>query len=114
METTVASDRVDWRPTPAQWIFAVVGLLIGIGALRQDVPALSGVLFVAGYPAACAVIARLRGVVRLRHVEWFAVHQFGMAAIALGWVLAQDWGSAAVNGSWFVSAGVWWWRSGLR
>ncbi len=102
---------IDWRPTTAQKIGAAVGLLLGVGGALGDVPWISGVLFVPGYAAACAVIPRFRGVAKYGHVDWFAAHEFGMGAIVLGWVLAEQWGAAAFNASWLVSAGVWYARA---
>lgn len=103
------ADSIDWSPTLAQRVGAVVGLLIGGSNLfRDDVGVATKVVFVVAYAVACAVIPRLRGVVRYRRVGQFSAHQVAMAAIAGGWFLEGDLGGGVVNGLWFVSAGVWW------
>ena len=71
-------------------------------------------LHVVGYPTAIAVLTRFVPVVRQRRVRWFLAHQAGMAAITGGWVLRSDNRGAAVNGTWFVLAAVWYALGGRR
>jgi len=65
------------------------------------------VLFVFGYPASIAVIARFVPVVRERRWKWLAVHDVAVAAIVAGWALKGDRRAVAVNASWLVAANVW-------
>ncbi len=103
------TDSIDWSPTTAQKVGAGVGLAIGLLSLTQeDLPAWVRVAFPIAYAAACAVIPRMRGVVRHRRTLQFAAHQAAMAVIAIGWWANDDVSSAAFNGAWFVSAGLWW------
>ncbi|WP_436794562.1 hypothetical protein [Actinospongicola halichondriae] len=103
------SDSIDWSPTTAQKVGAGVGLVIGLLSLAQDdLPAWVRVAFPVAYAVACAVIPRMRGVVRYRRTRQFAAHQVAMAVIAAGWLAADSVPSATFNGAWFVSAGLWW------
>jgi hypothetical protein len=72
-----------------------------------EVGALSVGLFVFGYPAAIAVIARWVPVVRERRVRWFVVHQFAVTAIVVGWVLRSRWPAVTINATWLVTAAAW-------
>ncbi|MDE0801835.1 MAG: hypothetical protein OSA99_00800 [Acidimicrobiales bacterium] len=108
------SASIDWSPTSAQKIGAAVGFTIGALAWSQDdVPLAVRVLFPIVYAIACAVIPRMRGIVRYRRAAQFGAHQVAMGAIAAGWLLADRLPSAAVNGAWFVSAGGWWLLTGV-
>lgn len=73
-----------------------------------DGPVVAGALRLAGYPTACAAIVRWVPIVRHRRVDWLVAHELGMAAICLGWVLAERWSAVAVNGAWGLVALVWW------
>ncbi len=64
-------------------------------------------LLLAGYPAAVAVLARWRSVVREQRWAWFAVHEAGMGAIVAGWWLRGQRSAVAVNGAWLVVAAAW-------
>lgn len=64
-------------------------------------------LFVFGYPVSIAVIARWVPVVRERRVRWFVVHQIAVSAIVAGWAVRHQWSAVAINGSWLVTAAVW-------
>ncbi len=100
---------IDWSPTVAQKIGAVVGLLIGSATLlRDDLPVWVQVVFPVVYAVACAVIPRFRGVVRHHRTVQFSAHQVAMAAIALGWLVNGSTASAAINGAWFLGATLWW------
>lgn len=106
---------IDWSPTVGQKIGAAVGVVIGALAWPQDdVPLAVRIVFPVVYAVACAVILRMRGVVRYRRRAQFGAHQLAMAAIVGGWLLADRPSSAAVNGAWFVSAGIWWLVEGRR
>lgn len=106
---------IDWAPTVGQKVGAAVGFIIGALAWPQDgIPLGVRVVFPVVYAVACAVILRMRGVVRYRRVAQFGAHQSAMAVIAGGWLLAGRPSSAAVNGAWFVSAGAWWLVEGRR
>ena len=109
MTTLDDAEAIDWSPTLAQWIGAVVGLLIGASNLfRDDIAVGSKAAFVVAYAVACAVIPRMRGVVRYRRVGQFSAHQLAMLAIAGGWFIEGDVAGGVVNGLWFLSAGAWW------
>lgn len=65
-------------------------------------------MFLVAYAAACAIIPRMRGVVRYRRGGQFSAHQLAMAAIAGGWFLEGDVAGGVINGLWCLSAGAWW------
>lgn len=100
---------IDWSPTTGQKVGAAVGFGIGALAWSQDgVPLAVRIVLPVAYAVACAVILRMRGVVRYRRIAQFGAHQVAMAVIAGGWMLAERPSSAAVNGAWFAAAGAWW------
>ncbi len=102
--------------TPTARLAAAVGAAVGGGialAGRPDEP-LAAALHLAGYPVACAVIARFVPVVRDRHGAWFTAHQAAMVAICVGWAVAGSWAQAVANGLWVVGAAAWWRRAGRR
>jgi hypothetical protein len=64
-------------------------------------------LFAFGYPVAIVVIARFVPVVRQRRTRWFVLHELAVAAICMGHALRPDAQAVVINGSWGVSAAIW-------
>ncbi|MEP6625973.1 MAG: hypothetical protein ABJC79_16110 [Acidimicrobiia bacterium] len=75
---------------------------------------LRSLLFAFGYPVSIVVIIRFVPVVRERRTSWFVLHQLAVAAIVAGWALDAQWGSVAVNTTWFVAAAIWYVVAGRR
>jgi hypothetical protein len=74
----------------------------------------ANVLLAAGYPVSVVMITRWLSIVRQRRLAWFAVHQAGVGAIVAGWALRGRTQGVVVNGSWWVSAGLWYTLAGRR
>ena len=81
-------DTVGWPPTTRQWIAAAVGLAIGLAG-AGDGSALSVAVRLPGYPVALMAIATFVGIVGDRRIGWFVAHEIAMAAIVVGWLLAD-------------------------
>jgi hypothetical protein len=99
-------DTVGWPPTTRQWIAAAVGLAIGLAG-AGDGSALSVAVRLPGYPVALMAITTFVGIVGDRRIGWFVAHEIAMAAIVVGWLLADRPEAALFNGIWLVSAAVW-------
>lgn len=95
-----------WPPTTRQWIAGAVGLAIGLAG-GGDGSALSVAVRLPGYPVALMAIVTFVGIVHDRRLGWFVAHELAMAAIVLGWLLAERPEAAIFNGIWFVSAAIW-------
>ncbi|MHB8669078.1 MAG: hypothetical protein ACYDAD_00705 [Acidimicrobiales bacterium] len=96
-----------WPPTRTQLAAGAVGLAIGIASIG-DGPPVAAALRLAGYPVACAAIARWVPIVRQRRVGWLVAHELAMGGICAGWALVPGWGGVAVNGAWGAVALAWW------
>lgn len=106
---------IDWSPTVGQKVGAVVGFAIGASSwVDDDLPLWTKVAFPVVYAVACAVILRMRGVVRHRRSGQFSAHQVAMAVIVVGWLVNDDASGALVNGAWLASAARWWVLEGRR
>lgn len=103
--------RSPWPPTRIQVVAAIVGLLIGLSGAGEG-SAASVAIRLPGYVVAVAAIVRWVGIVRHRWTAWFVAHQLAMAAIVVGWVLADRTPGVVVNGLWLVIAAVWYWAAG--
>lgn len=102
-----------WPPTKRQWIGGAVGLAIGLAG-AGDGSALSVAVRLPGYPIACMAIVTFVGIVGDRRLGWFVAHEAAMAAIVIGWLLADRPDAAAFNGVWLVSAAIWFWVGSRR
>ncbi|MDQ3145638.1 MAG: hypothetical protein M3R01_01680 [Actinomycetota bacterium] len=71
-------------------------------------------LLAVGYPVAVAMIVRWVPIVRQRRLGQFALHQAGVGAIVAGWALRGRTQGVVVNGSWWVSAALWYTLAGRR
>lgn len=105
--TGPAPTRSAWAPTRAQVVAGTVGLTIALSSIG-DGPLLARGLRLAGYPVACAGIARWVPIVRHRRVDWLIAHELAMAGICAGWALVPRWPGVVVNGAWGVVALAWW------
>lgn len=76
--------------------------------------AVTAALFAFGYPVSIVVIVRFVPVVRERRTTWFVWHQLAVGAIVAGWAIDSAWRSVAINATWFVVAGAWYWLGGRR
>lgn len=113
MPTAPAPARPPLLATPIARRTAALGAAIGLGVALAGRPekSFAVALHLAGYPVACAVIARFVPVVRERHAAWFATHQAAMVAICVGWAITGSWAQVGANALWVAGAGVWWRRA---
>src|SRR5436305_13299580 len=100
MGTRVSSKR-PLRLTRIQIGAGLAGGAIALASFGNG-PRAGAVLRLAGYPTACAAIARWVPIVRDRRRGWMIAHELGMGSICLGWALVPRWSGVAINGAWGV------------
>ena len=74
----------------------------------------ANVLLAVGYPVTVAMIARWIPIVRGRRTRLFLLHQAGAGAIVAGWAIHGRTRGVVVNGSWWVTAAVWYVLGGRK